>query len=95
MKFQGIVKAMTDSEQVTEKVAKRTVVIEAMGDSQYNDSIAVDFVNDRQSHLDSIKVGDIVTVQLNSRCNESKTQAGKYFNTISGWKIETIANKAE
>ena len=37
--------------------------------------------------LEGVRVGDLVTVQLNSRCNESKTQPGRYFNSITCWKL--------
>jgi hypothetical protein len=55
--------------------------------------LAVDFFKDKTQLLENIKVGDTVTVHLNARCNESKTQPGRYFNSITGWRIEQGAQE--
>ena len=35
--------------------------------------------------------GDLITVHLNSRANESKNQPGRWFNSITCWRIEKAA----
>jgi hypothetical protein len=50
--------------------------------------LAVDFFKEKTELLDGVKVGDMVTAYLNTRVNESKTQAGKFFNSVSCWKLE-------
>ena len=33
----------------------------------------------------------MVTVHINTRVNESKTQPGRFFNSITGWRLEAGA----
>jgi hypothetical protein len=57
--------------------------------------LAVDFFKEKVELLDGIRVGDVVTVYLNTRVNESKTQAGRYFNSITCWKLERGEGSAQ
>lgn len=50
--------------------------------------MAVDFFKEKTELLNEIKVGDLITVHINTRVNESKTQPGRYFNSITGWRLE-------
>jgi single-strand DNA-binding protein len=91
MKFLGIIKTITPVEEVNESMSKQTLVLEEVSDRQFKESIAVDFLNDRLAMVEEVKVGDVVTVSLNTRCNASKTTPDKFFNSINGWKIEKAA----
>lgn len=99
MKFEGIVKVITAPEQVNDTLTKRTLVLEQMWDSQYKESLAIDFLKtatkDSIALLDKVNEGDIVSVSINTRCNESNSQPGKYFNSISGWKVDVKAQATQ
>lgn len=91
MKFTGIIKVITSAEEVNADITKQTLVLEEVSDRQFKGGVAVDFLNDSRALLEEVKAGDVVTVSINSRVNESKTQEGKYFNSLNGWKIEKAA----
>ena len=61
---------------------KRMVVVETA--EQYPQKLAIDFVKDKTSVLDSYKVGDNVNVSINLRGSEYN---GRYFVNLQGWKI--------
>ena len=72
----------------TSGFTKRELVIEVAG--QYPQPILVEFHKDNTSKLDSIKVGQVVTVQTDLRGRKWTNAEGvdKYFNSIVGWRIE-------
>lgn len=64
---------------------KQTIVLEESNDKEYKSSVAVDLRSDKTSLLQSYSLGDFVTVSLNPKAREYN---GKYYNSISCWKIE-------
>lgn len=94
MQYQGMVKFIGQRETISEWVEKQTIVLEENTDREFKGSLAVDFFRDKIQLIENVKVGDLVTVHLNTRCNESKNQPGRYFNSITGWRIETGAQAA-
>jgi len=91
MQYQGVVKVIGNKESIAEGVEKQTIVLEENTDREFKGSLAVDFFRDKIQLLDNIRVGDLITVYLNTRCNESKNQPGRYFNSITAWRIESGA----
>lgn len=85
-KFAGTVTFKGNPETISDKLTKQTIVVAEETD-KFPATIAIDFVNDKIELLNNINTGDLVEVQLNFRANESKTQPGKFFNSISWWKI--------
>ncbi len=57
-------------------------------DREYKGGLAVDFFKEKTELLSNVKIGDLITVYINTRVNESKTQPGRYFNSITGWRME-------
>ncbi len=57
-------------------------------DREFKGGLAVDFFKEKTELLTDIKVGDLITVYLNTRVNESKTQPGRWFNSITAWRLE-------
>lgn len=59
----------------------------------------MDFFKEKTELLADVKVGDLITVFLNTRVNESKTQPGRRFNSITARRLEkgavTGGNKKE
>ena len=66
---------------------KRQIVVETS--EQYPQKVAIDFVKDKCSILDSYKVGQEVTVDVNVRGSEYN---GKFYVNLQGWKINSTGN---
>ena len=64
---------------------KRQIVVETS--EQYPQKVAIDFVKDKCSILDSYKVGQEVTVDVNVRGSEYN---GKFYVNLQGWKINSV-----
>ena len=85
---EGDVYLLNDKVQLTEKFAKRNIIIQTI--SQYNPHVSIDFINDKISLLDNIKQGDAVKIYVDVFSRQSNKNPNQYFNNITGWKIETI-----
>jgi hypothetical protein len=72
---------------------KRELVVAT--EEQYPQMIMIEFIQDKCDLLDTVKVGQDVTVSINLRGREWINPEGeaKYFNSIQGWRIE--ADKVE
>ena len=94
MEVNGKVILVGNTEEVGQNgFTKRIVVVETA--EQYPQKLAIDFVKDKTSVLDSYKVGDNVSVAINLRGSEYN---GRYFVNLQGWKIskaEQSANNIE
>ncbi len=64
---------------------KRQIVVETS--EQYPQKVVIDFVKDKCSILDSYKVGQEVTVDVNVRGSEYN---GKFYVNLQGWKINAV-----
>lgn len=89
MQYTGTVKVIGPKEEIgANALVKQTVVLEEDTDREFKGGLAVDFFKEKTELLDGINVGDMITVYINTRVNESKTQAGKFFNSITCRKLE-------
>ena len=70
---------------------KREMVITT--DEQYPQMLMIEFIQDKCDLLDSFNVGEDVKVSINLRGREWINPEGeaKYFNSITGWRIEKLA----
>lgn len=70
---------------------KREVVVTTQ--EQYPQHILVEFVQDKTNLLDAYQVGQDVKIGINLRGREWVNPQGetKYFNSIQGWRIESLA----
>ena len=73
---------------------KREVVVTT--DEQYPQMIMVEFTQDKTDLLDKYKVGQDVKISINLRGREWINPQGeaKYFNSIQGWRIESLSQGA-
>jgi len=73
---------------------KRELVITT--DEQYPQHILVEFVQDKCDLLNNCGVGQDVKIGINIRGREWTNPQGevKYFNSIQGWRIETLQQQA-
>ena len=85
MELIGEIKSITDLSN--EKIQKKQLVITI--DGKYPNDIAIDFIKDKISWLDSAEVGQIATVKVNI---QSKEYNGKYYTNINGWGLTSSSN---
>ena len=73
---------------------KREMVVTT--NEQYPQMLMVEFVQDKCDLLDSYQVGQDVKVSINLRGREWINPEGKavYFNSIQGWRVETVQAEA-
>jgi len=71
---------------------KRDVVVETA--ETYPQFISVSFTQDKCDLVNSFKLGEEVKISINLRGREWVNPQGetKYFNDISGWRIEKVGN---
>lgn len=92
MQYTGTVKFIWPKETIgANALEKQTIVLEEESEREYKGGLAVDFFKDKIELLNGIKKGDLITVYLNTRVNESKTQPGRYFNSVTGRRLEQWA----
>ncbi len=88
MEVSGIVKRISDTQQISPSFKKREIVVTT--EEQYPQHLAIEFVQDKTDLLDSFREGEKVTIGINLRGREWTSPQGevKYFNSIQGWRIE-------
>jgi hypothetical protein len=85
--IEGKVVVVTETTQITEKFAKREIVIET--DDKYPQQVMLEFSQDKCQLLDNCKVDDNVQIGFNIRGREWN---GKYFTRLEGWNIKLLDN---
>lgn len=70
---------------------KRELIVETI--EQYPQFLKIDFVQDKCDILNNYNVGQEVKIGINLRGREWVNPKGEtvYFNTIQGWRIESIS----
>lgn len=90
-KLTGTIKVINDTQQVTEKFAKREFVV-TESSSMYPQDIMFQATQDKCAILDGFQVQDQVEVSFNLRGREWTSPQGevKYFNTLEAWRVEKV-----
>ena len=91
MEIQGKIKMIDETKTFGNNgFRKREVVITT--EEQYPQHILVEFVQDKCDLLNKHKVGETVKISINLRGREWTNPQGevKYFNSVQGWRIETL-----
>lgn len=89
MELTGTIKRISELITYQSGFQKKELVI--LTDEQYPQPIQVEFLSaDKAELLNRYKIGDNVKVSINIQGREWTSPQGeiKYFNTISGWRIE-------
>jgi hypothetical protein len=86
MTIKGTVHHIGNTEKITDKFSKRLLVVKT--DQEYNNLAPIEFTKDKTELLDSLQIGQSVSVEVNVGGREWQ---GKYFASITGWKIEAQA----
>jgi single-strand DNA-binding protein len=73
---------------------KQSLIVET--DDNYPQFINIEFLKDKTSLLDNLKKGELITVHYNINGKPWTSPQGdvKYFNSITGWKIEKSEGSA-
>ena len=90
MELQGTVKKIGETQTYISGFQKRELVI--LTEEQYPQPIAIEFLSDKIDLLNNCKEGESVKVVINIRGREWTNPQGevKYFNSITGWRLEKI-----
>jgi len=95
MEIQGTIKKIDETKTFGNNgFRKREVVVTT--EEQYPQHILVEFVQDKTDLLNSYSVGQAVKISINIRGREWTNPQGevKYFNSIQGWRIESVSAEA-
>ena len=80
----GIVKLIEDTQTFESGFQKREFVVTT--EERYPQDIKFEVTKDKVELLDSLSVGDAVSVSFNLRGNEYN---GKYYVNLQAWRIES------
>ena len=95
MEVQGKIKMVGDTQTFgSNGFRKREVVVTT--EEQYPQHLMVEFVQDKCDLLNNFNVGQQVKISINLRGREWVNPQGetKYFNSIQGWRIESLQQDA-
>jgi len=91
MEVQGKIKLIGETKEYGNNgFRKREVVITT--EEQYPQFLLIEFIQDKTDVLDQYSVGQKVKIGINLRGREWVSPQGetKYFNSIQGWKIDSL-----
>ncbi|MCT3693456.1 DUF3127 domain-containing protein [Elizabethkingia miricola] len=90
MELTGIVKKKGEIQDFASGFQKIDLVLQT--EEQYSQSILIEFSSDKIHLLSNVEFGDRVKIGINIRGREWTAPDGevKYFNSITGWRIEKI-----
>ena len=94
MELQGTIKKIFETQTFASGFQKREMIL--LTQEQYPQPISVEFLSEKVHLLDSVSEGDNVKIGINIRGREWTNPQGevKYFNSISGWRIEKVTDSA-
>lgn len=93
MELHGTVKKIFETQTFSSGFQKREMIL--LTQEQYPQPISIEFLSEKISLLDRLSEGDEVSVSINIRGREWTNPQGeiKYFNSITGWKIDKSLTK--
>jgi hypothetical protein len=95
MEIKGKVHAIGQTEQVTETIKKRELIVEYAENPQYPEYLKFETIQERCALLDNLEVNDDVEVHFNLKGRPWTDKTGKkvYFNSMQIWKISATSSK--
>jgi len=92
--LKGEVKFKGETVHVTDTFSKRELWIEIDQDTDYPQTVNVEFIKDKCTIIDKYSIGDIVEVDVNIRGNVAtmKDKSQRCFNSMNGWRIAGTAS---
>lgn len=95
MEVQGTVKLIGETQTFgSNGFRKREIVVTTQ--EQYPQHLMIEFIQDKTDLLNNYQVGQNVKISINLRGREWVNPQGetKYFNSIQGWRIESLDQAA-
>ena len=95
MEIQGTIKLIDETKTYGNNgFRKRELVLTT--EEQYPQHLMIEFVQDKTELLNNFNQGQKVKISINLRGREWTNPQGetKYFNSIQGWRIETLEQEA-
>lgn len=95
MEVQGKIKMIGETQTFgSNGFRKRELVITT--EEQYPQHILVEFVQDKTDLLNNYQIGQAVKISINLKGREWINPQGetKYFNSIQGWRIESLQEES-
>lgn len=94
MELQGTVKKVFETQTFASGFQKREMIL--VTQEQYPQPISIEFLSDKINLLDNLREGENVKVGINIRGREWTNPQGevKYFNSITGWRVEKVTEGA-
>lgn len=94
MELSGRIKKIFEEQTFGSGFRKKEIVITTQ--EQYPQDILIEFTQDKIDLLKQVSPGDEVKISINIRGREWINPEGiaKYFNSISGWRLEKIGSEA-
>jgi hypothetical protein len=95
MAVQGKIKVIGELETFASGFTKKLLVVTT--EEQYPQIIAIEFLKDKIDLLNGYAVGQDVKVSINLGGREWMNPQGeaKYFNSVTGWRVEKAEAAAE
>jgi len=92
MDIKGKVHEVLPTQQVTDSLKKRELIIEYIENPQYPEYLKFEMVNDKCGLVDNLKPGQDVEIFFNLRGRPWTDKTGKksYFNSIQLWKVNVL-----
>lgn len=91
MEVQGKIKLIGETKEYgSNGFKKREMVLTT--EEQYPQFLLIEFTQDKTDLLNNYQVGQQVKISINLRGREWQSPQGeiKYFNSINGWRIESL-----
>ncbi len=93
MIVEGKIVEKYDTQTIKESFKKREFVLEYAENPQYPEFVKFELIQSNCEQLDSLNVGDEVTVNFNLKGRKWTDPQGedKYFNSLQAWRIDKKA----
>ena len=90
MEVIGRIKKILEAQTFSSGFTKQEVIL--LTQEQYPQTLSIEFLQDKVNLLSNFNEGDEVKISINLRGREWVNPEGvtKYFNSISGWRIEKL-----
>tara|TARA_Y100001938_G_C8074592_1_gene425205 strand:+ start:659 stop:967 length:309 start_codon:yes stop_codon:yes gene_type:complete len=89
MEIKGIIQSIGDVVNFKDSFNKQSIIVKT--NEEYSQIFEVQFIKEKISYLDDVKVGDNITVNVNVNGREWEnpdTGIMKYFVSLNAWKLE-------